>query len=332
MLAPWLVVGAGSWGTALAMQSARTGQATRLWGMDVSQWQDLRCNSLYFPELPLPEQLTAYTDLATAAEGINDFLLAVPSHAFTAVLQQLKPYLTPSSRVAWGTKGFDLERGQLLHEVAEAELGADRPLAILSGPSFALEVAEGLPTSVTLASNNSQWCADLTEYMHNDVFQCFTSADMCGVAIGGALKNIIAIAVGICDGLAMGANARCALITRGLSELTQLGLAMGAQLETLMGLSGLGDLVLTCTDDQSRNRRFGLALAQGHDVAAAEQHVGQVVEGKKAVKQAIKWTQEYALSCPIIETVYQMLYRGVACQSAMQALMEHQPQQEFTRR
>lgn len=329
MKRPLLVIGAGSWGTALAIQSARLGHATRLWGIDVDQWTSKQCNTRYLPDIDLPAKLSVYSDLGQAFEGVRDVLLVVPSHAFSEVLRAIKPYMDDETRVAWGTKGFDVQGGGLLVDLACEILGHAVPLAILSGPSFAKEVAQGLPTSVTLASQDHAFAKALLSYLHGPQFLIYTSEDMVGVAVGGAVKNVIAVAVGLSDGLQFGANARCALITRGLHEMTQLGVCMGAQAQTFMGLSGMGDLVLTCTDDQSRNRRFGLALASNIDVASAEQQIGQVVEGKKAVVATHALAKQYGLDMPINTMVHRILHEGLAPEKGLGALLAQGPCVEF---
>lgn len=325
-----LVIGAGSWGTALAIQSARLGHATRLWGIDVDQWPSKRCNERYLPGIDLPDSLSVYTDLDQAMQGVQDVLLVVPSHAFADVLHTIKPYvLDQGMRVAWGTKGFDVEGGGLLADLACQVLGDAVPLAILSGPSFAKEVAEGLPSSVTLACADQAFSKALLSNLHGTQFSMYTSDDMVGVAVGGAVKNVIAVAVGLCDGLQFGANTRCALITRGLNEMTQLGVCLGAQAQTFMGLSGMGDLVLTCTDDQSRNRRFGLALASGLDVPAAEQHIGQVVEGKKAVVAVCALAKKHGIEMPISTMVYRIVCENMSPAEGLKALLSQGPCVEF---
>lgn len=318
---PLLVLGAGSWGTALAMQSARMGHATRLWGIDVSQWATPHCNDLYLPEHPLPEALEVTDDLAQACAGVNHFLMAVPSHVFADVLHQLKPLLPADAKLAWGTKGFDLKRGVLLEQLVVDILGDAVPRAALSGPSFAKEVAQGLPTSVALGCTDDAFQKSFSAYMCGPQFAMHATHDTIGVAVGGAVKNVMAIAVGLCDGLKLGANARCALMTRGLDEMARLGVAMGADHNTFMGLSGMGDLVLTCSDDQSRNRRFGLALAAGVDAATAEAQMGQVVEGQKAVVATRALAEKHGVHMPIAEMVYRMVHEGAAPEAALRGLL-----------
>lgn len=325
---PLLVIGAGSWGTALAIQSARVGHPTRLWGPDVARWKSLRENDLFLPGIPLPDALIPMTDLAEAIVDVDDVLVVVPSHVFADVLTQLKPMLHAGSRVAWGTKGFDAKTGALLTETATTILGPSVPLAVISGPSFAKEVAKGEPTSVTLACHDEAFRSALLSAMHGPQFSMLTTRDMVGVSIGGAVKNVMALAVGMSDGLGYGANARCALITRGLHEMAQLGEALGADPMTLMGLSGMGDLVLTCTDDQSRNRRYGLARAKGLNHDEAVRHIGQVVEGVKAAKHAQTLANQHQVVMPIVSTMAQVVRAEISVQDAITHLLSLPPQRE----
>jgi glycerol-3-phosphate dehydrogenase (NAD(P)+) len=259
------VLGAGSWGTALGLLIARHGGNVLLWGHDASQLADLdreRQNRIYLPGFPLPGNVQIRKSLADAARDSSRFLVAVPSHAFRATLAALKPLLPAGSVLAWATKGLEPGSGKLLSQVAQEVLDG-QPFAVISGPTFAREVAQNLPTAFTVASRNEEVAEEVASWLRDDRVRVYTSGDIAGVQLGGAIKNVMAIAAGISDGLGFGANARAALITRGLAELTRLGVAMGGQKETFMGLTGAGDLILTCTDNASRNRRVGLALGQG---------------------------------------------------------------------
>ncbi len=219
--------------------------------------------SVILPNAAFPETLRLFPTLEAVIDGVDDVLLAVPSHGFRALLQQLQPLLPQAVRLCWATKGFEQDTGMLPNEVAHEVLGSGRSVAVLSGPTFAAEVGAGLPTAMTIASTEREYADRLARDLSSASFRAYTSTDITGVEVGGAVKNVLAIGAGLCDGLGFGANTRIALITRGLVEMTRLGVALGAQRETFMGLAGLGDLVLTCTDDHSRNRRFGLALGQG---------------------------------------------------------------------
>lgn len=306
------VLGAGSYGTALAICLARNGHETLLWGRDGNHVQDMvaeRENSKYLSGCPFPKQLSITNDLEQAVSASDKVLIVVPSHAFGDMLKQIKPMLHADAKIAWATKGLDPDSGDLLQNVARKELGDDVSLAVLSGPTFAKEMAAGLPTAISLSSTDDIFVAELSDLLHCEKrFRVYSNKDFIGVQLGGAVKNVIAIAAGIADGIGFGANARTALITRGLAEMTRLGMALDAQPATFMGMAGLGDLVLTCTDNQSRNRRFGLALGQGIEVEQAMANIGQVVEGYRNTKEVYMLAQRNQVEMPIIEQVYQVLY------------------------
>ncbi len=318
------VFGAGSWGTALAIQLCRAGQQTQLWGRDaahLSQIQSAGRNERYLPDAGFQSGLTVEPSLEAIVRGHRDLLVCVPSHAFRLLLSQIKPFINESHRVAWATKGFEQTSGKLPHQVAEEILGKKLPLAVLSGPTFATEVGAGLPTAMTVAANQPAFALELAERLSDQQFRAYTSNDLIGVETGGAVKNVLAIAAGISDGLGFGANTRIALITRGLVEMTRLGIALGAEEQTFMGLSGMGDLVLTCTDNQSRNRRMGLALAAGKCVDEAADEIGQVVEGVYAARAVREVAEQYEVEMPICEQVYKVLYEKAAPEESVQALM-----------
>ena len=319
------VLGAGSWGTALAMLLADNGHPTTLWAHHSSHADALqrdRSNERYLPDIPFPSGLAISADLAEVVPTADIVLLVVPSHAFRESLHKLKPLLQPHQKVAWGTKGLEPDTRKLLHQLAREELGPDIPTAVISGPTFAKEVARKLPGAVTVASEDQTFALSLARALHNDYFRAYTSHDIIGVEIGGAVKNVLAIAAGMADGLGFGANARAALIARGVAEILRLGVALGAQSETFMGLTGLGDLVLTCTDDQSRNRRLGLALGQGKSQAETVQAIGQVVEGINTSREIHALAQEHGVDMPIAEQVYLILHQGHTPRDAVHALME----------
>mgnify|MGYP002784247561 CR=1 FL=1 len=329
--APVAVLGSGSWGTALAIQFARAGRPTLLWGRDAAQLaacERERRNARYLPDAPFPDGLVVEPDFAAAVGRALDVLVAVPSHAFRETLGHLRPLLAPGQRVAWATKGFELDTGRLPHEVAREVLGASVPIAVLSGPTFAKEVGRGLPTAMTVASPDEAFAAELAVSLSGQNFRAYTSPDIVGVEVGGAVKNVLAIATGIADGMGYGANTRIALITRGLAELTRLGLALGAREATFMGLAALGDLVLTCTDDQSRNRRFGLAIARGRSAAEAMREIGQVIEGVQAARAVRTVAQRHGVEMPIAEQVYAILHEGRPVQDAVRALMGRELKRE----
>jgi glycerol-3-phosphate dehydrogenase (NAD(P)+) len=314
------VLGAGSYGTALAFCLARNGVQTCLWGRDPKQMQSMaqtRCNQRYLPGAVFPPALHIQADLAAAVSQNRDLLIVTPSHGFSDLLRQIKPLLTDQQRIIWATKGLDPKNGRLLQEVAREILGPDIPLAVISGPTFAKEMVAGLPTAISLSSTDEQLSVDFANMLHcAKSFRVYKNNDFIGVQLGGAVKNVIAIGAGLADGLGFGSNARTALITRGLAELTRLGIKLGAQPETFMGMAGLGDLVLTCTDNQSRNRRFGLALGEGKSIQQAITDIGQVVEGYRNTEEVHQLAKRSQVEMPICEQIYQVLYHGKPAKEA----------------
>ncbi len=280
-----------------------------------------RENVRYLPGIQFPENLTAYPSLEKCLDGVRDVLVVVPSHGLRSTLTTALPFLRDDARICWATKGFELHSGKLPHQVAAEVLGEDRPVAVLSGPTFAKEVGEGLPTAMTIASNNHEFGQSLAATISGENFRAYTTDDFIGVEVGAAIKNVLAIGAGMCDGLGFGANARVALITRGLAELTRLGVALGARQETMMGLAGMGDLVLTCTDNLSRNRRMGLALASGKTVEEAKEEIQQVVEGVLAAEAVKEVADGLGIEMPICHQVYRILYEGVSPREAVGELM-----------
>ncbi len=319
------VVGAGSWGTALAIQLARAGCNVRLGGvveLDLLEAMvEERENTHYLPGAVFPRALSVHPDLEDCLSGADAVLVVVPSHGLRDTLGRIRPLLGTGSRVCWATKGFELATGKLPHQVAAEVLGPEMPVAVLSGPTFAKEVAAGLPSALTVASNDAGFARDLAEAISSDNFRAYTSDDIVGVEVGGAVKNALAIGAGMSDGLGFGANTRIALISRGLVELMRLGVALGARKETFMGLAGMGDLVLTCTDDLSRNRRMGLALAAGKTVDEAQEEIQQVVEGVKAARAVHEVAERLGIEMPIVDQVYRILYEGLTPRAAVEALM-----------
>ena len=324
------VIGAGSWGTALAIQLGREGHPTLLWGRDAVQLEAMRRarrNQRYLPDADFPDNLQVAGDLRTALGGVRDALIAVPSHAFRATLESIEPYLNGTTRIAWATKGFEIASGMLPHQVAQQVLGA-RPVAVLSGPTFAKEVGAGLPTAMTVASKDERFAQELARCLSGPNFRAYTQSDIMGVEVGGAVKNVIAIGSGIADGMGFGANTRVALITRGLAEMMRLGVKLGAARDTFMGLAGLGDLVLTCTDDQSRNRRFGMALGRGESLRDAQSGIHQVVEGLPAARAVHAVAQRLTVDMPICREIYRVTHEGKPVQAAVQALMGREVRSE----
>ena len=326
------VLGAGSWGTALAIQCTRAGRPARLWGRDRAHAETMRrerMNRRYLPDAVFPDTLRVEPEIGAALADAQDVLVAVPSHGFRALLTQIRPLLAPGQRLCWATKGFEIDSGRLPNEIAHEVLGSGRPVAVLSGPTFAREVGAGLPTAMTIASSDAAYAETLAFDISSASFRAYTSTDITGVEVGGAVKNVLAIGAGLSDGLGFGANSRIALITRGLVEMTRLGIALGARQETFMGLAGLGDLVLTCTDDQSRNRRFGLLLARGRGVEAALGEIGQVVEGYHAARAVRGVAAREHVVMPIIEGIFGVLYEGLPAADVVQGLMRRPIKPEF---
>lgn len=313
---PITVLGSGSFGTALAVLLAKNGNRTILWGRDVSQIaliKQERLNRKYLPEVPLPPGLQVTADFEQAISESSDILIATPSYAFSETLLKLRNACSLSlsrvgRRIIWACKGLEPETGDFLESRVVEVFGAKCPKAVLSGPTFAKELAIGSPTAITLASDDGRFAKDLSARFVNDTFRVYLSSDLKGVQFGGAFKNVVAIGVGIADGLGFGANARTALITRGLAEMMRMGECLGGRAETFIGMAGLGDLVLTCTDNQSRNRRFGLALGKGASMEQAAEEIGQVVEGVRNTKEVQHLAEKLAVDMPICQAIYNILY------------------------
>lgn len=325
------VLGAGSWGTALAMLAARNGCQTLLWGHNQEHIRRLRYdreNQRYLPRFAFPDNLAVTAELGDAAAFSSLLLISVPSHAFKETLLALKPLVNSQVKIAWATKGFDPAEGLLLNQIVEQVFSAQIPTAVLSGPTFAKEVAANLPTAMTIASADLGFASQLASVFSSSRFRSYTSTDIIGVQVGGAIKNVLAIAAGIADGLGFGANTRAALITRGLTEIIRLGTQLGGKQETFMGLAGLGDLILTCTDNQSRNRRLGLALGQGKNRQQATQEIGQEIEGVLAARETYLLAQKYNIEMPITEQTYKVLYENLDPRVAVQNLLTREQKSE----
>ena len=280
-----------------------------------------RENARYLSGVRFPDNLDLEADLEECLVGVHEILIAVPSHALRETLGRIEPLLAGPERICWATKGFEVQSGKLPHQVVQEILGSDRPMAVLSGPTFAKEVGAGLPTALTIAANDESFANDLAEALSGDNFRAYTSSDIVGVEVGGAVKNVLAIGAGISDGLGFGANTRIALINRGLVEMTRLGVALGARQDTFTGLAGMGDLVLTCTDNLSRNRRMGLAIARGRSIAETQLDIGQVVEGVVAAKAVHQVADTLGVEMPICQQIYRILYEGAPPRDAVAALM-----------
>ncbi|KRG71976.1 NAD(P)H-dependent glycerol-3-phosphate dehydrogenase [Pseudoxanthomonas dokdonensis] len=326
------VLGAGSWGTALAALMARHGHAVTLWGRDpvvIQAIDQQHQNPRYLPGIDLPGNLRATTDMAAAMQDVDFVLVVVPSHAFTATVRQMAALRPATAGVAWATKGFEPGSGRFLHEVAEDILGSDVPLAVVTGPSFAKEVTLGLPTAVTVHGNASEFTARVANVMHGPAFRAYTGDDMVGAELGGAMKNVLAVATGVADGMQLGLNARAGLITRGLNEMLRLAAAIGGRPETLMGLAGLGDLVLTATGDLSRNRRLGLALGKGQSLDDAVREIGQVVESLQTADEVMRQANRHGIDLPISSAVQAVLHGELSPSDGLKQLMAREQKPEY---
>ncbi|QNP41893.1 NAD(P)H-dependent glycerol-3-phosphate dehydrogenase [Lysobacter solisilvae (ex Woo and Kim 2020)] len=326
------VVGAGSWGTALAALIARHGCNAVLWGRDAECIAAINArheNPRYLPGIELPDTLSATTDLAACVTGADLVLVVVPSHAFAETLHALAPLRPAHAGVAWATKGFEPGSGRFLHEVAAEVLGDDVPLAVVTGPSFAKEVALGLPTALTVHSDTPAFAQAVADVLHGPAFRAYTGDDMLGAELGGAMKNVLAVATGVADGMQLGLNARAGLITRGLNEMLRLNQAIGGKAETLMGLAGLGDLVLTCTGDLSRNRRLGLALGRGQSIADAVREIGQVVESVQTADEVMRQADKHGIELPISGGVQRVLHGELTPADALRQLLAREQKPEY---
>lgn len=325
------VLGAGSWGTALAILIAQNGFRTLLWGRDAARQAQLaheRENTRYLPGVRFPEDLLIREDLLATVEAAGHVLLAAPSHAFRATLEAIRDRLAPDAVVAWASKGLEPATGRLLSQVAADVLGERRAIGLISGPTFAKEVAQGLPTAVAVAARDPASAETIATWLRSERVRVYIGCDLVGVELGGAIKNVLAIATGISDGLGLGANARAALITRGLAEMRRLTEAMGGKSETVMGLAGIGDLVLTCTDNQSRNRQVGLALGKGRKLQATLAEIGQVAEGVVTAREVRQLAQRMRVDMPITEQVYRVLFENLSPQAAVEALLKRETRSE----
>ncbi len=322
------ILGAGSWGTAVAIHLASIGKHVTLWGHSPQHNDDMiksRHNKKYLPDAAFPETLHINPDLNDSLKHAEQVVVAVPSHAFASLLPKIP---RPAHGIAWLTKGIDPASHKLLSELVAEQWGEHFPIAVISGPSFAREVAKNMPTALVLAGNDSGYLHAIRSILHHGNVRAYVSEDYIGVQLCGAVKNILAIACGVSDGLNYGANAKAALITRGLAEMSRLGACLGARPETFLGLAGVGDLVLTCTDDQSRNRRFGLQLGQGIAIPLAEKHIGQVVEGRYNAAQVCLLANKHQIEMPICQEVNDLLLGKITPAQAVVNLMQRPPKDE----
>src|SRR5690348_12069445 len=325
------VLGAGSWGTALAALLTRNGVRTTLWGRNAAALAEIAAahrNARYLPDAELPAELKFESDLRAALDHAEVALGVVPSHAFHQVLDEVSPLLPRGAGFAWATKGFEPGTGRFLHELVAQKLPG-RPAAVVTGPSFAREVAAGLPSAVTVHSDDEAFAKALAALLHAPDFRAYSGNDVLGAELGGAMKNVLAVATGVADGMQLGLNARAGLITRGMNEMLRLGAALGAQPQTLMGLAGLGDLVLTCTGQLSRNRRLGLALGQGIALGDAVRQIGQVVESVVTADEVARLASQHGLDLPIANGVRAVLHGEVTPVEGVRLLMSREQKPEY---
>ena len=317
------VVGAGSWGTALAILLARKGFRVNLWARrpeQVAALRKLKENRSYLPEVLLPATITPIADLTAAVREAGLVVLSVPSHAVRLIARELRPLLPPGVIIVNTAKGLELDTKKRL-SIVLAEEGLER-VVVLSGPSHAEEVGRGLPTTVVVAAADREAAEYVQDVFMDPTFRVYTNPDVTGVEFGGALKNIIALATGMADGLGLGDNARAALMTRGMAEIARLGVALGGKILTFAGLSGIGDLIVTCTSMYSRNRRAGILLGKGQALEEVLAAVGMVVEGVRTTAAARELARQYNIRMPITEEIYQVLYQGKPVGDCVAALME----------
>ena len=323
------VYGAGAWGTALAIAYANSHQVT-LWGRDteaLTRCAAERANHALLPNAPFPDALRLEPDLDRASQGADLHLVVTPVAGLRAIARHLAAEKTAAPLI-WACKGFESGTGKLPHQVVEDELGADFPCGVLTGPSFAAEVAAGLPTAITLAAREPSQAAAWVAELHQPRLRLYDNDDLIGAEVGGAVKNVMAIAAGVSDGLGFGLNSRAALITRGLAEMARLGVALGARQETFMGLAGMGDLVLTCTGDLSRNRRVGLALAEGKPLAQILHDLGHVAEGVPTTRETVALARRHQVEMPITESVDALLSGTLSAREAVERLLARDPRSE----
>jgi len=323
------ILGAGAWGTALAITFSGRHQVT-LWGRNPQHLDALRsehANARYLPGISIPLTLVIEADIGAALRNAELVLVATSTNGFASTLEAVVKHRA-APPLLWACKGFETSTERLPHEIAAIHLGANAPVGALSGPSFALEVAQGKPTALTLASRDAKFGSQAAANLNGPALRIYSSHDLVGVELGGALKNVMAIAAGISDGLGLGNNARAALVTRGLAEMVRLGVAMGGQPETFMGLTGLGDLVLTATGDLSRNRTVGKRLAEGAKLDTILAELGHVAEGVSSARAALNLARKFAVDMPITEAVCAVLFEGAVPVETVRRLLARDPKAE----
>lgn len=324
------VFGAGAWGTALAVAFARQHEVT-LWGRDAQQITELesaRCNDRYLPNVAFPPSLAVSADFEAVATRVEIHLVVTPLAGLRSTVRALN-HATPGTPLIWACKGLESGSGKLPHEIVAEEIGNAAPCGVLTGPSFAAEVGAGLPTAISLAARDIEFARHWVNVLHQPRLRIYANTDLVGAELGGGIKNVIAIAAGVSDGLGFGLNARAALITRGLAETARLAKARGGQAETLMGLAGMGDLILTCTGDLSRNRRVGLALAAGKPLATILADLGHVAEGVPTTREAVRLAAIHGVEMPICAAIDALLHSGgVSPREAVERLLAREPKVE----
>lgn len=325
------VLGTGAWGTALAMHFALHGHRIRMWTHNRSHaeaMQQGRRNERYLPGFELPEQLSVHTELAEALEEAQLVLVVTPVVGLRDSVALLKQHGGSHLPILTACKGFELDSGLLTFQVVKEVLPENNTIGVLSGPSFAQELAKQLPCAVCLASENMPWISGLARELNTNVMRLYANDDVIGVAVGGAVKNVMAIATGLSDGLNYGLNARAALVTRGLAEITRLAVAMGAQPKTMMGLAGMGDLILTCTGALSRNRKVGLGLAEGKTLHQVLKEIGHVAEGVPTIEEVHNAAARHQIDMPITDMLYQLVRNELTAADVVDRLMQREPKTE----
>ncbi|MFP5401829.1 MAG: NAD(P)H-dependent glycerol-3-phosphate dehydrogenase [Gammaproteobacteria bacterium] len=323
------VFGAGAWGTALAQAFANSHEIA-LWGRDRTQLDEiarLRENRRYLPGVRLHDALTVEADFHAAAARADLHLVVTPLSGLRDTVRELR-HIRPDTPLLWACKGFEAGTGRLPHEIIAEELGPDTPSGVLTGPSFAAEVGRGLPAAITLASRDPAFARHWVTVLHQPRLRIYANTDLVGCEVGGAVKNVMAIAAGVSDGMGFGLNARAALITRGLAEIARLARALGGRSETLMGLAGMGDLILTCTGDLSRNRRVGLALAEGKSLADILRELGHVAEGVSTAREVVQLAHRHGVEMPVCEAIDALLHHGLNARTAVERLLARDPREE----
>lgn len=326
------MIGTGAWATALAIAIANNGNEVQLWGRNTQHLFDMRIrrsNNLYLPGVRLPDKIKFEPNFDDAITLAGHVLVAIPSAAFVEILERAKPLLADETPLSWSTKGLTPNTGDFLLDTAITILGTSRNLAVISGPSFAAEVVKNLPTAIIVASKSKIFSKNLASALRGPTLRIYTTDDVLGVQIGGTVKNVLAISAGISDSLGYGANARAALITRGIAETLRFATRLGARTNTISGLSGIGDLILTCTDNQSRNRQLGLAIGRGLTVAEAAAEVGKTVEGIYATREMLKRARKIGVEMPIMEQVYKILFEGNDPRKSVQTLLRREIKSEI---